>query len=826
MLRLSLPRNVSISTMTRVPALFAAFAFFVFGFAVMRADAQTTEFVFQGQLQNSSLPASGSFDFEFLLFDTLAGPNQIGSTLTRSVVAVANGIFSVNLDFGANYPGASRYLEIHVRQTGGSAFTPLTPRQAISSMPYSVKSLNTDNATNATQLGGVAASLFVQTSDSRLSDARNPLPNSGNYIQNTNSTQGTSNFNISGDGTAGGTLSGNFVNAATQYNIGGGRVLTASSFFGNLFAGIGAGTNTTGGSNSFFGNQAGQLNVTGANNSFFGKSAGVSNTGGGNNSFFGEQSGFGTSTGGNNSFFGQFSGRNNQTGSDNAFFGYRAGANNTATGNSFFGSGAGDSVTSGANNAFFGRNAGAAVITASGNSFFGTNAGAAVITVAGNSFFGFNAGLVNTIADNSFFGALAGDSNTTGVKNSFFGNAAGSANVIGGYNSFFGYHAGNVNAASNNSFFGSEAGDSTTTGANNSFFGAFAGDGNSAGKDNSFFGYHAGLTNTSGDGNAFFGSSSGAQSTSGDNNSFFGAGTGFQNTTGNHNSFFGYRTADGNTTGQYNSFFGAGSGFANTTGNSNSFFGADSGKSNTLGISNTFLGDFAGLENTNGANNTFVGNGAGITNVTGDYNTALGKSSSASSAGLNFSTAIGAEAIVNNSDTIVLGKVSGQYVGVNRPADTVRIPGNLIVSGSISKGSGSFRIDHPLDPANKYLYHSFVESPDMMNVYNGNAVTNENGEAEIVLPDYFEALNRDFRYQLTVIGQFAQVIVLAEVKDNRFRIKTDKPAVKVSWQVTGIRRDPFAEKNRIQTEVEKPENERGNYLHPELYEQKANPRQR
>ena len=93
------------------------------------ASAQMTEFVYQGQLQNSSMPASGSFDFEFLLFDTLAGANQIGSTLTRNNVVVTNGIFSVKLDFAANYPGANRFLEIHVRPTGGGGFTPLTPRQ-------------------------------------------------------------------------------------------------------------------------------------------------------------------------------------------------------------------------------------------------------------------------------------------------------------------------------------------------------------------------------------------------------------------------------------------------------------------------------------------------------------------------------------------------------------------------------------------------------------------------------------------------------------------------------------------------------------------------
>ena len=148
-----------------------------------------------------------------------------------------------------------------------------------------------------------------------------------------------------------------------------------------------------------------------------------------------------------------------------------------------------------------------------------------------------------------------------------------------------------------------------------------------------------------------------------------------------------------------------------------------------------------------------------------------------------------------------------------------RFSGNVSVSGTLSKGAGSFKIDHPLDPENKYLYHSFVESPDMMNIYNGNIVTNEAGEATVTLPDYFEALNAEFRYQLTVIGAFAQAIVGEEIKGNRFTIKTSQPNVKVSWQVTGIRQDAFAKKNRIKVEVEKEEAERGFYLHPEAFEQ-------
>ena len=143
--------------------------------------------------------------------------------------------------------------------------------------------------------------------------------------------------------------------------------------------------------------------------------------------------------------------------------------------------------------------------------------------------------------------------------------------------------------------------------------------------------------------------------------------------------------------------------------------------------------------------------------------------------------------------------------------------GDVYIGGNLSKSGGSFKIDHPLDPANKYLYHSFVESPDMMNIYNGNVVTDANGDAFIPLPEWFERLNRDFRYQLTVIGQFAQAIVTGEVANHQFSIKTDKPGVKVSWQVTGIRQDPWANAHRIPVEEEKNARERGHYIRPELY---------
>ncbi len=158
--------------------------------------------------------------------------------------------------------------------------------------------------------------------------------------------------------------------------------------------------------------------------------------------------------------------------------------------------------------------------------------------------------------------------------------------------------------------------------------------------------------------------------------------------------------------------------------------------------------------------------------------------------------------------TYVASSAAGNYAGYfNGP----------IYATTASAGIKAFKIDHPLDPANKFLYHSSVESPDMMNIYDGNITTDANGNAKVELPSYFESLNKDFRYQLTCIGTFAQAIVAKKIEKNIFYIKTDKPNVEVSWMVTGIRHDAVAEKYRIVPEVAKTENEKGKYLIPEAY---------
>jgi hypothetical protein len=198
------------------------------------AQAQTTEFTYQGKLTDSGAPVSGNYDLQFRLFDIASGGVPLG-TQTKSNLLVTSGIFTAQLDFGGNFKGAARFLEIAVKVAGSpDPFTVLSPRQPITSTPYAIRSLEAnaaDTATNSAQLGGVSASQYVITSDPRLSDARPPTAGSASYIQNATAPQSSSNFNISGDGTA------NIFNAATQFNLGGLRALSANGNF-NFFCGL------------------------------------------------------------------------------------------------------------------------------------------------------------------------------------------------------------------------------------------------------------------------------------------------------------------------------------------------------------------------------------------------------------------------------------------------------------------------------------------------------------------------------------------------------------------------------------------------------------
>ena len=401
---------------------------FVIAIAFGIATAQTTQFTYQGRLLDGSLPANAAYDLEFALFDAGSGGTQLGTTQTVLGVPVRDGVFTVQLDFGAEFPGAGRFLEIAVRASGGGSYTPLTPRQPISSAPYAVRSLNSLGADSlSANCVGCVASGHIGSVDGSVVSGEIPVAGvpsgSANYVQNQNAgPQGTANFNIDGTGTA------NIFDAATQYNIGGDRLLSIRS--NNLFAGV----------------HAGLANPIGGGNSFFGFDAGRSNTSGGGNSFFGTAAGRATTTSSNNSFFGSLAGFSNVAGGNNSFFGTSAGQNNTASGNSFFGSRAGASTTTSGNNSFFGSSAGQLNITGGNNSFYGAGAGQNT-NASSNSFFGSSAGLNNIGGgDNSFFGFSSGKNNTAGA-NSFFGSSAGSGNTTGGSNSLFGYKTGKINTS-------------------------------------------------------------------------------------------------------------------------------------------------------------------------------------------------------------------------------------------------------------------------------------------------------------------------------------------------------------------------------------------
>lgn len=163
---------------------------------------------------------------------------------------------------------------------------------------------------------------------------------------------------------------------------------------------------------------------------------------------------------------------------------------------------------------------------------------------------------------------------------------------------------------------------------------------------------------------------------------------------------------------------------------------------------------------------------------------------------------------------------SGVNYGVRGSTSSTSGFGVYSVGDFGASGNKAFRIDHPLDPANKYLMHYSAEGPLPQNIYNGIVTTDGAGYAWVDLPDYYQSINKDPRYTLTVIDSgddFVMSKVTKPITGNRFQIRTSKPGVQVSWEVKATRWDAYNQARQPQTEVMKGEGERGKYQHPELY---------
>ena len=140
-----------------------------------------------------------------------------------------------------------------------------------------------------------------------------------------------------------------------------------------------------------------------------------------------------------------------------------------------------------------------------------------------------------------------------------------------------------------------------------------------------------------------------------------------------------------------------------------------------------------------------------------------------------------------------------------------------------ASGTKPFYIDHPTDPANKYLRHFAIESNEVLNVYRGNVLLNDSGEATVTLPNYFDDVNINFSYNLTSIGGKSEVYIKQEISNNQFIIAGGNPNQKISWQVYAERNDAYLQQypDNKTVEVDKRAEDKGKYLMPELYNQPA-----
>ncbi|MCB0730174.1 MAG: hypothetical protein KDC88_03995 [Ignavibacteriae bacterium] len=348
---------------------------------------------------------------------------------------------------------------------------------------------------------------------------------------------------------------------------------------------------------------------------------------------------------------------------------------------------------------------------------------------------------------------------------------------------------------------------------------------------------------STGDYNVIVGMEAFSYNTTGEWNTGIGGNVLWHNTEGSFNSAVGTLALSSNTTGNYNVGLGPGALGENSIGSSNIGIGRSTNGLNQEGSFNTIIGAEAGVGTAihNKSGNIFLGYQAGY-NEMGNNKLYIENSNSASP--LIYGDFTDGSEMVKINGKLNVGTFgytnvafSSNSTGTNHASYFTSVNGTAIWGSSQFGYAGYFegpvystigftgpaassKIDHPLDPTNKNINLAYLQSPEMMNVYNGNVTLDGSGEATVTMADWFEALNKDFRYQLTAIGTPGPNLYVAEkINGNQFRIAGGVPGMEVSWQVTGVRQDAYANENRIKVEELKKPEERGKYLHPTAFGQ-------
>jgi hypothetical protein len=652
---------------------------------------------------------AGAHGLQIVITYTNATPKVFapGDTLSLRVsftTPAAPGVFKLGWQ-GPYVKGASngrfnevvpRFTAVQVAAATASAVTSVTASGPLQSSGGTTPNVSltgvvpvANGGTGISTLGGAGNYLRSDgTTWTHSNIQASDLPaGSGNYIQNGTTAQANANFNISGNGMAGGTLSGNIIKATRQFNLGDNRVLSQPG--SNLFVGTGTGSLNAGDDNSFFGISAGAENRGGMYNSFFGFEAGHANRTGSFNTFFGHSAGF-SNDAGNNAFFGRAAGYSNYLGYNNAFFGIDAGrANTTGSHNTIIGA----SANVGANNLnnatalgsvarvdcsnclVLGSIANINGASVSTNVGIGTPSPTARLHVAGGDLLFENKWRTETTAytPNLMGGFLGTGSSGPTPGNRVTAGVVGAMIGGGGFNGTINGPSGTILTGDNSNrvtdWFGTvgggiknRAGNDDATPDNARFATVGGGDANTA----------SNLASTVGGGSG--NSASGTYST-------VGGGSG----NSANNSFSTVGGGDGNTAFGFTSTVGGGNG--NTASNNYSTVGG--GNSNTASGERGTVG--GGSSNTAGGFNSVVPGGE-ANSATGNYSFAAGRRAKAFHQGaFVWADSTDADFSSTANDQFIIRAAGGVGIGTTAPSYKLHVNGNIHATGSITSSDQRYK---------------------------------------------------------------------------------------------------------------------------------------